>query len=93
MFRPADKCAFPPSEVLPQSWRVIHSHPMSLQELELAVQTLPASDLREFFSWFDDWRAEQWDRQIEQDAQAGKLDHLAEAALAEFRAGQFTRLP
>lgn len=66
---------------------------MSLQELERAVQTLPAPDFQEFSDWFDEWRAEQWDRQIEQDALSGKLDHLAEAALAEFRAGQFTRLP
>ena len=66
---------------------------MSLQELESAVQTLPADDFAQFSAWFDEWRAEQWDRQIEQDALAGRLDHLAEAALAEFRAGQFTRLP
>ena len=66
---------------------------MSLRELEHAVQTLPASDFQEFSAWFDEWRAEQWDRQIEQDALAGKLDPLAEAALAEFRAGKFTRLP
>ena len=66
---------------------------MSLQELERVVQTLPAPDLREFSAWFDEWRAEQWDRQIEQDAFAGRLDHLAEAALAEFRAAWFTRLP
>ena len=66
---------------------------MSLQELESAVQTLPADDFAQFSAWFDEWRAEQWDRQIEQDALAGRLDHLAEAALAEFHAGQFTRLP
>jgi hypothetical protein len=66
---------------------------MSLHELERAVQTLPAPDFREFSAWFDDWRAEQCDREIERDALAGKLDSMAEKALAEFRAGQFTRLP
>jgi hypothetical protein len=66
---------------------------MSLHELEHAVQTLPATDLREFSTWFDEWRADQWDRQIEQDALAGRLDHLAEAAVAEFRDGRFTQLP
>ena len=44
-------------------------------------------------TWFGERRAEQWDRQIEQDALTGKLDHLAEAALAKFRVGRFTRLP
>ena len=66
---------------------------VSLQELEQAVQTLPREDFQQFSAWFDEWRAEQWDRPIERDARAGKLDRLAEAALAEFRAGQFTRLP
>jgi hypothetical protein len=65
---------------------------MSLQELGSVVQTLPAEDLEQFSPRFDKWRAEQWDRQIEQDALAGRLDHLAEAALAEFKAGDYTRL-
>ena len=65
---------------------VINFHAMSLQELERAVQTLPSSEFEEFSDWFDEWRTEQWDRQIEQDALAGKLDHLAEEALADFRA-------
>ena len=46
---------------------------MSLQELESAVQTLPPDDFVQFSTWFDQWRAEQWDRQIEQDALAGRL--------------------
>ena len=66
---------------------------MSLQELESAIQTLPPDDFAQFSTWFDEWRAEQWDLQIERDALAGRLDPLAEAALAEFRAGQFIRLP
>ena len=66
---------------------------MSLQELERAVETLPTPDFQRFSAWFDERRSEEWDRQIERDALAGKLDHLADAALAEYRAGQFTRLP
>ena len=66
---------------------------MSVQELAQAVQTLPTEEFQQFSAWFDEWRAEQWDRQIEQDAEAGKLDRLAEAALAEFHSGRFTRLP
>lgn len=51
---------------------------MSLQELERAVQTLPAEDFRQFSTWFDEWRAEQWDRQIAEDARTGRLDALYE---------------
>ena len=66
---------------------------MSVQELELAVAQLPREDFVNFQAWFEEFVADAWDAQIEADAQAGKLDHLAEVALAEFRAGQYTRLP
>ena len=32
---------------------------------------------------------EAWDEQIEEDAKAGKLDHFAEKALENFRAGRY----
>ena len=67
--------------------------PVNLEELERAVQALPAPDFKQFSAWFDEWRSDQWDRQFEQDVLDGKLDHLAEAALTELRAGQTTRLP
>ncbi len=65
---------------------------MSLQELESTVQTLPQEALRQFSVWFDEWRAEQWDRQIEEDSKAGKLDKLVDEALADIRAGRTRRL-
>ena len=34
-----------------------------------------------------------WDRQIEADAKTGKLDHLAEEAVEEFRAGKTRPFP
>ena len=51
---------------------------MSLQDLERAVQTLPDEDFRRFSAWFDEWRAEQWDRQIAEDAHNGRLDAFYE---------------
>jgi len=38
---------------------------MSIEELELVVSRLAAEDLALFSEWFDEFRAEQWDRQIE----------------------------
>ena len=38
-------------------------------------------------------REQAWDRQIETDAEAGKLDQLAEEALRDFREGKCIRLP
>lgn len=65
---------------------------MELQELEKAIEKLPKNDFREFSSWFDHFRANLWDKQIEEDAMAGRLDHLAEKALKEYKEGKFTEL-
>ena len=37
-------------------------------------------------------RADAWDKQIEEDIKAGKLEHLREEALEDIRAGRFTDL-
>jgi hypothetical protein len=66
---------------------------MSSEELKTVVAELPAEELARFSAWFEEFMANQWDRQIEEDAKAGRLDHLAERALAEYRKGEFTPLP
>jgi hypothetical protein len=66
---------------------------MSTEDLQTAVTELSAPELARFSAWFEEYLAEQWDRQIEEDAKAGRLDHLAEQALAEYRQGHFTQLP
>jgi hypothetical protein len=58
-----------------------------LEKIEAQVQTLSEKELYEFRRWFQEWDADAWDRQIEADAQAGKLDALAAEALAEYRSG------
>lgn len=65
---------------------------MSTAELEKAVEQLPPERLAEFAKWFADHLADRWDEQIERDIQAGKLDHLAEKADADFQAGNCTPL-
>lgn len=65
---------------------------MSLHELENAVAQLPANDLAAFAQWFDEYRADAWDRQIEADIRAGKLDKAATDAQADFDAGRCTPL-
>ncbi len=66
---------------------------MSVQDLEIAVTVLSKEELAEFSRWFEEYLADEWDKKIEEDAKAGKLDRLAAAALAEYQAGKFTRLP
>ena len=55
---------------------------MSIQEIENAVSKLSAQELSVFSQWFEEYVADQWDRQIERDATTdGPLDRLAKAAL------------
>lgn len=61
---------------------------MSLHELEAAVAQLPAKDLSAFAQWFEEYLADAWDRQIEEDIRAGRLDGLARQADADFEAGR-----
>ncbi len=61
---------------------------MSLSELETAVTGLPADDLAVFAQWFEEYLADAWDRRIEADIQAGRLDEAGRLADAEFEAGR-----
>ena len=61
---------------------------MSVKELEKAISKLSASDLAKLSNWFDEFRAEQWDREFEADVKAGKLDALGEEADRDFDAGR-----
>jgi hypothetical protein len=64
----------------------------TLETAEKTVAQLSASDLAEFRKWFAGYDGQQWDAQIEADARAGKLDALAQEALAEYYAGQSTEI-
>ena len=50
----------------------------SLAEIKEAIQNLPPTEFAEIARWFQDVQEEQWDRQIEVDAAAGRLDFLKE---------------
>jgi hypothetical protein len=59
-----------------------------LEQIEKSVAELSKEELKAFAEWFAELQAERWDRQIEADAKAGKLDKFAEKALADHRAGR-----
>ena len=65
---------------------------MSVQELESAVRKLTAQELAAFRRWFVEFDADAWDKQLEDDVAAGRLDHLGEEALRDFREGCTTAL-
>lgn len=61
-------------------------------EIESAISKLSREELAAFRTWFEDFDAEAWDRQFEEDARAGRLDALAEEALRDLREGRCTDL-
>jgi len=65
---------------------------MSVNILKKAISELPPTELAKLAAWFEEFLADQWDRQIEADAAAGKLDRLADAADEDFEAGRCTEL-
>ena len=64
----------------------------TIQEIKEAVSQLPQEDLAVFRVWFAEFDAMQWDRQLETDAAAGRLDPLADEALTDLREGRCTDL-
>lgn len=65
---------------------------MTIEEIEKAVSKLPPDDLARFRTWFEEFEAARFDRKIEQDAASGRLDRLAEQALADYRQGRASEL-
>lgn len=65
---------------------------MSVEELESAVSNLSASELARFSEWFAEFAADQWDRQIQEDLGAGRLDGAIKRADDHYEAGRCTPL-
>ena len=65
---------------------------MSIQELENAIRELSLEEFARLANWIDEYRAEQWDRRIEADIRAGRLDAAGLRADEDFDAGRCTPL-
>lgn len=63
-----------------------------VEEIERQLLALSSDELTEFREWFSRFDNEAWDRQLQADIEAGKLDALAERALRAHAAGKSTRL-
>lgn len=63
-----------------------------LINVEFAVSLLSPEDLAAFRTWFAEFDAAAWDKQIEKDVAAGRLDVLAQKALKHLREGRCTDL-
>ncbi len=63
-----------------------------LEKIEQEIASLSTSDVAKLAAWFAEFHADLWDRQIEEDAKAGRLDKLVAQALAELEAGHVKSL-
>jgi hypothetical protein len=63
-----------------------------LERLEREIESLTPEEAAEFRAWFleRDWL--EWDRQLERDVKAGKLDAIARDALEDYEAGRTQEL-
>jgi hypothetical protein len=64
----------------------------TVREIQDAVLHLSTEDLAAFREWFAEFDAGLWDRQLEADIAAGRLDKLADEALQDLREGRCTDL-
>jgi hypothetical protein len=59
----------------------------TLEQIEAAILTLPSDEFQQLRQWLLGVDYQRWDEQLEQDLADGKLEALAEEAIAEFKAG------
>ena len=58
-----------------------------VEALEREIEKLTREELSAFREWFIEYDWQAWDRELEQDVAAGKLDKLGAEALEEFKRG------
>jgi hypothetical protein len=63
-----------------------------IERIEQEIHALSFEELAQFRAWFLEYDWAIWDRQIERDAEAGRLDDLAVRALRDHAAGKTTPL-
>ncbi len=56
---------------------------IKIQEIQAAIESLPKEEYARLREWFIERDWEEWDKQIEADSEAGKLDFLIKEALDE----------
>lgn len=64
----------------------------TIKHIEDEVRQLSPIDFAKFREWFYEYEWQAWDRQIEKDVKAGKLNLLANKALADHSAARTTRI-
>lgn len=60
----------------------------TVEAITAAIAKLPPEQVAQVRAWLDERTEAEWDAQIEKDEAAGRLNALAQRALAEHKAGR-----
>lgn len=60
---------------------------MTIEEMEIAIAKLPSKELDQLMAWFEEYYAQMWDKQIEENANSGRLDRLLAEVNEEYDSG------
>ena len=63
-----------------------------VEKLEIEIRKLEESELTKFREWFYEYDSVNWDKQIGEDILSGRLDKLANDAIAQHTDGRSTKL-
>jgi hypothetical protein len=66
---------------------------MSLLEIKSAIEALSEKERCELSAWLQNWPADDWDRQMADDARAGRFDALVREAEQAFGQGKCRPFP
>lgn len=61
---------------------------MSVREIQEAITELPPEELSVLLEWIEQYDVEPWDRQIAEDAAAGRFDALRDRVRSQRESGE-----
>jgi predicted esterase len=64
-----------------------------VEEIKAEIAELNPVEVRKVAKWLVEYEAGLWDKQIENDADAGKLDRFIKEAFEEYSQGKTRQLP
>ncbi len=65
---------------------------LTIEQIEAAILELPPDKFHQLLEWFSELDYRRWDEQLEQDVASGKLEDLAQEAIADFEAGRYREI-
>ncbi len=62
---------------------------LTLKQIESAILQLPPDEFQKLLEWFADLDYQRWDEQLEEDITDGKLEALAQEAIADYQSEHY----